>query len=303
MADALDRPAGEAAPKARLVEPGEFGERRAERGRRARRAWLRAPRARTCSTGRPPGNRRSRRCGCRSRDAIRARSSPCARWSDRRRSGARRADRALRKARVGQTSRQARQAPQWSLSGASGGSARSVKIAPRNSQEPNSRLTRLVCLPCQPRPAAVGERLLHHRRGVDEDLDFSLLGARARDEPGRERLQPALDHVVIVAMARIDRDRAAAPVARARRADRRPVRSSSPSMTTLRASRPQRPSDRRGARRSRPSSPCRRARRRRATRRGFRARSVAGVGAATRQASKPSSRALALEIAQKSRSA
>ena len=109
-----------------------------------------------------------------------------------------------------------------------GGSARSVKIAPRNSQEPNSRLTRLVCLPCQPRPAARGQRLLHHRRGVDEDLDFGLLGPRARDEPCRQRLQPALDHVVIVAMARVDRDRAAAPVARAPRADRRPVRSSSP---------------------------------------------------------------------------
>ncbi len=31
---------------------------------------------------------------------------------------------------------------------------RSVKIAPRNSQEPNSRETRMVCLPCQPSPAA-----------------------------------------------------------------------------------------------------------------------------------------------------
>ena len=29
-----------------------------------------------------------------------------------------------------------------------------VKIAPRKSHEPNSRLTRLVCLPCQPSPAA-----------------------------------------------------------------------------------------------------------------------------------------------------
>jgi hypothetical protein len=35
----------------------------------------------------------------------------------------------------------------FSVSGAS------VKIAPRNSHDPNSRLTRLVCLPCQPRPA------------------------------------------------------------------------------------------------------------------------------------------------------
>ncbi len=29
-----------------------------------------------------------------------------------------------------------------------------VMMAPRKSQEPNPRETRLVCLPCQPRPAA-----------------------------------------------------------------------------------------------------------------------------------------------------
>ena len=51
-------------------------------------------------------------------------------------------------------SRQARHEPQWSVSGASAGSSASVRIAPRNSHDPNSRLTRLVCLPCQPRPAA-----------------------------------------------------------------------------------------------------------------------------------------------------
>ena len=37
---------------------------------------------------------------------------------------------------------------------ASAASSAVVKIAPRNSQEPSSRLTRLVCLPCQPSPAA-----------------------------------------------------------------------------------------------------------------------------------------------------
>jgi hypothetical protein len=57
-------------------------------------------------------------------------------------------------AAVGQTSRQARQLPQWSLSGASGGRSSVVKIAPRNSQDPNWRETRLVCLPCHPSPAA-----------------------------------------------------------------------------------------------------------------------------------------------------
>ena len=34
------------------------------------------------------------------------------------------------------------------------GRSDAVKIAPRNSHEPNSRETRLVCLPCQPNPAA-----------------------------------------------------------------------------------------------------------------------------------------------------
>ena len=39
-------------------------------------------------------------------------------------------------------------------SASSRGRSSVVKIAPRNSHEPNSRDTRLVCLPCQPRPAA-----------------------------------------------------------------------------------------------------------------------------------------------------
>jgi hypothetical protein len=49
---------------------------------------------------------------------------------------------------------QRRQLPQWSASRGSGSSSADVRIAPRNSQEPYSRETRLVCLPCQPRPAA-----------------------------------------------------------------------------------------------------------------------------------------------------
>jgi hypothetical protein len=44
--------------------------------------------------------------------------------------------------------------PQLSASGSSGGRSSVVKIAPRNSHEPNCRETRLVCLPCQPNPAA-----------------------------------------------------------------------------------------------------------------------------------------------------
>ena len=103
------------------------------------------------------------------------------------------------------------------VSGASGSSSAVVKIVPRNSQEPNSRLTRLVCLPCQPSPAACGQRLFHHRRGVDEHLHVAA-GAR-RDLAG-DLLQPALDHVVIVAVPRIDRDRAAVAPGQDARADR-----------------------------------------------------------------------------------
>src|SRR3954462_3255302 len=58
------------------------------------------------------------------------------------------------KADVGQMSRQARHEPQLSAPALSRGRSSVVKIAPRNSHEPNSRETRLVCLPCQPNPAA-----------------------------------------------------------------------------------------------------------------------------------------------------
>ena len=54
-----------------------------------------------------------------------------------------------------------------------------------------------------------GERLLHHRRGVDEHLDLDRLGTGRGDEPGGERLQLAFDHLVIVAVAGVDGDRAA----------------------------------------------------------------------------------------------
>ena len=77
-------------------------------------------------------------------------------------------------------------------------------------------------------PAEAGlfrERLLHHRRGVDEDLD---VGAGSRGEPGRDLLQPALDDVVIVAVARIDGDRGAVRAAKAAPGGRFPARSSSP---------------------------------------------------------------------------
>ncbi len=48
-----------------------------------------------------------------------------------------------------------------------------------------------------------GKRLLHERRGIDEHLD---VGAGPRGEARGDLLQPALDQVVIVAVAGVDRD-------------------------------------------------------------------------------------------------
>ncbi len=44
--------------------------------------------------------------------------------------------------------------PQCSTSGASLGSSSVVNTAPRKNQLPSARDSRLVCLPCQPIPAA-----------------------------------------------------------------------------------------------------------------------------------------------------
>ena len=63
---------------------------------------------------------------------------------------------------------------------------------------------RVLALPAESRRG--GERLLHHRRGIDEDLHA---GVEFRHHPARERLEAFLDQVMIVAIAGIDRDRAA----------------------------------------------------------------------------------------------
>ena len=78
-----------------------------------------------------------------------------------------------------------------------------VRIAPRNSQEPNSRLTRLVCLPCQPRPARWAS-------------GFSISGAVSTNtltcapavfrEHACERFQPGFDDVVIIAPLGVSAD-------------------------------------------------------------------------------------------------
>ena len=68
-----------------------------------------------------------------------------------------------------------------------------------------------------------GERLFHDRRGVDEDLHVA---AGPGDDAAGDLLQPALDDVVIVAVLRIDGDRAAVALCRGCRADRGPARNS-----------------------------------------------------------------------------
>ena len=75
-------------------------------------------------------------------------------------------------------------------------------------EQPGAELPRdqigVLALPAE--PGALGERLFHDRRGIDKELQ------RARPallDPMRERLQAALQGVVIIAPARIDRNDAA----------------------------------------------------------------------------------------------
>ena len=67
-----------------------------------------------------------------------------------------------------------------------------------------------------------GERLFHQRRGIDEHLD---VGAGPRRKAGGDLLQLALDQVVIVAVAGIDRDRRPVLAGQGFPADRGPARS------------------------------------------------------------------------------
>ena len=82
-------------------------------------------------------------------------------------------------------------------------SSRLVRITPRNSQLPCSRLTRLVCLPCQPKTRRLGQRLFHDRRGIDKHFQFDR---RAIDDEPRQRLERLLDRLMIIAALGIDRD-------------------------------------------------------------------------------------------------
>ena len=185
--DALDRRSGEHLPERRIVERQQIAKAWCrEFGSRQERAIGLAPPRRSCSTGRPPGNRRSRRCGCRSPREIPPGSALNARWSDRKCSAAHRSGWARRMPVSGRRRGSACSCRNAAVAGASGSSSRLVRMIPRNSQLPCSRLTRLVCLPCQPMPAAALS-------------GFSITGAvstntfssrrRAIDDEPRQRLQ------------------------------------------------------------------------------------------------------------------
>ena len=76
-----------------------------------------------------------------------------------------------------------------------------VKIEPRNSQEPNSRETRLVCLPCQPRPAFAASGF--SITGAVSTKTFTSPPASACTLSG-QLLELALDDVVIVGALGVD---------------------------------------------------------------------------------------------------
>ena len=78
----------------------------------------------------------------------------------------------------------------------------------RAEEQPRSVCTRnqvgVLALPAE--AGRLCQRLLHHRRGIDEDFDVA---AGVLDQPASKRLQPRLDHIVVVVALRIDRDGAA----------------------------------------------------------------------------------------------
>src|SRR6185312_2625078 len=90
-------------------------------------------------------------------------------------------------------------------------------------EQPRAELARdqyaVLALPAE--AGSFRQRLFHHRGGVDENLH--LVPGPALEQTG-DFLEPALDELVIVPVARIDRDGAAVPVREnAERIVRRPV--------------------------------------------------------------------------------
>ena len=90
-------------------------------------------------------------------------------------------------------------------------------------KQPGAKLARnqvgVLALPAD--AGSHGRGLLHHRRGVDEDLDLRPVGL---GDAARQALQSALHELVVVAAPRIDRNCAAlAPLEQGQRIIRRAV--------------------------------------------------------------------------------
>src|SRR6516164_5057042 len=77
-------------------------------------------------------------------------------------------------------------------------------------EQPGAEIARhqigVLALPAE--PGALGEWLLHHRGGVDKELEPAR---PAFLDPVRECAEAALQGVVVIAPARVNRDRAAIP--------------------------------------------------------------------------------------------
>ena len=86
------------------------------------------------------------------------------------------------------------------------GSSNVVNTSPRNSHEPCRRDTRFVCLPCQPSPACSASGF--SMTGAVSTNTFTSPPSPGDDEL-RQVLQLAAQNVVVVAVARINRDIAA----------------------------------------------------------------------------------------------
>ncbi len=128
------------------------------------------------------------------RRGSRAGYGPCARWSDRKCSAAHRAGRARERPRSGR--RRGRRGRR--RNDRLGCVGRQIQRGEdRAEKQPGAEIARhqigVLALPAQ--PGRGGQRLFHHRRGVDEKLHVAASRARSIQ---RANLQPRLDHVVII---------------------------------------------------------------------------------------------------------
>ena len=127
---------------------------------------------------------------------------PCARSSGRRCSGGRRAGRAPGRPRSGRRRGSARQVPQWSTSGASGSSS---SVGQDGAEEqPGAELARrpgwCACPASRARPPAASGFSIS---GAVSTKTLTCAAERAL-QPAGQLLQPALEHVVVVAVAGVD---------------------------------------------------------------------------------------------------